>query len=527
MPIRGADGVIDWLVATSRDVTSQIEMDSFLSTTIDLLPVSLMVKSAQDGRYVLINKAAEAMLGVDAQDVVGRTATELFPPAVAAAFAAEDADVIASGEIKITTDEPVVMTSGALRYFDTKKVATQGEHGARHIVAVAEDVTERFESSVALKAALARAEEAGQAKLSFLANISHELRTPLNGVVGLSDSLARAALPPRERDLAGMVLTSAKTLQRLLNDVIDVASLDTGALTIDSDAFALAPCVHATVAPWRRLARAKALRLTVRLDTDVEILGDQGRVGQILSNLLSNAVKFTPSGRITVSGETRGEMFRISVTDTGIGVSADKAETIFQRFTQADATITRRHGGAGLGLPLARELAARMGGDLGYESDHRGSVFWLDLPIAKDSCPPQQPEATTGGALRFLVADDHPTNRLVLQTILAPLGEVFAVEDGREALDAFEASAFDVVLMDLQMPIMDGLTAIAEMRAWEDRWHRQRTPIVVVSASALPEHVDTAQTAGADYHLPKPVQVHQLIAALGAVLSSTPAARAP
>jgi signal transduction histidine kinase/CheY-like chemotaxis protein len=439
---------------------------------------------------------------------------------VAAAFAAEDAEVIASGQVKITTEEPVVMVNGELRYFDTKKIATRGEDGAHHIVAVAEDVTERFENSQALKTALATAEEASQAKLSFLANISHELRTPLNGVVGLSDSLTRASLPPRERDLAGMVLTSAKTLQRLLNDVIDVASLDTGELTIEPDVFALAPCIQATASPWRRLARSKGLRLTINLDADARVYADHGRVGQIINNLLSNAVKFTPSGRITIRGERRGEAFRVLVTDTGVGVPPEQAERIFERFNQADAAITRRYGGAGLGLPFARELATRMAGSLGYESGDQGSVFWLDLPMAGGASSTEPPRPDPARQLRFLVADDHPTNRLVIETILEPFGDVIAVADGRQALDAFAAAPFDVVLMDLQMPVMDGLTAIGEIRAFEDRAHRARTPIVVVSASALPEHVEIARAAGADLHLAKPVQLHRLVAALDVALAA-------
>lgn len=521
VPIRGEGGSVDWLLATSRDVTDQIEIGSFLSTTINLLPVSLMVKTAHDGRYVLVNKAAEAMLGIKAEDIVGRAAANLFPPAVAAAFAAEDEEVIASGQVKITTDEPVVMTTGEVRYFDTKKVATRGDDGAHHIVAVAEDVTERFENSLALKSALAKAEEASQAKLSFLANISHELRTPLNGVVGLSDSLSQAGLPQRERDLAAMVLASAKTLQRLLNDVIDVASLDTGELTIEPGVFALASCIQATASPWRRLARAKGIRLTSQLDGDVMVVADQGRVGQIVSNLLSNAVKFTPSGRITISGERRGEVFRLFVADTGVGVAAEQAATIFERFNQANAATTRRYGGAGLGLPFARELATRMGGALGYETGDHGSIFWLDLPVAESSSmiAPAGPDAKR--ALRFLVADDHQTNRLVIETILGPFGDVFAVEDGRQALEAFQANAFDVVLMDLQMPVMDGLTAIGEIRAFESRSHRPRTPIVVVSASALPEHVEIARAAGADSHLAKPVQLQSLVLAVEEVLNAT------
>jgi PAS domain S-box-containing protein len=520
VPIRGADGQIDWILATSRDITAEIETSAFLQTIVNLLPVSLMVKSASDGRYVLINRAAEAMLGVKADEFLGHCVAELFPPSVAAAFAAEDAEVIASGQVKATVEEPVVMTDGELRYFDTKKVATHGENGARHIVAVAEDVTDRRERSLALKAALAQAEQASQAKLSFLANMSHEIRTPLNGVIGLSDSLGRAKLAPAERQLAAMVKTSAQSLQSLLNDVLDVASLDAGDLAIQVRAFELGPCIQATAIPWRRLARAKGLRLTSHVDAGGLVMGDEARVSQIISNLLSNAVKFTQAGKITLQATTSGAICRIMVADTGVGIPADKTAEIFERFKQADDSSTRRYGGAGLGLPFARDLAERMNAKLDYESrPGEGSRFWLDLPAAAIDASQQAEAGEETRPLRFLVADDHPTNRLVLETILRPLGEVISVENGQQALDAFDGHVFDAILMDLQMPVMDGLTAIGRIRAIEEQGGRGRTPIIVVSASALAEHVTIARAAGADRHLAKPVQFDTLLGELQACLN--------
>ena len=514
VPIRGVDGTVDWLLATSRDITEEIDTRSFLSTLLDLLPLSLMVKSGFDGRYVLINRAAEEMLGVEAGDIVGKRAVDLFPPAVAASFDQEDAEVLRDDHIRTTLGEAVVMPNGDLRFFDTKKVATQGQ--VRHVIAVGEDVTERHLASLALQAALGQAEAASQAKMAFLSSMSHEIRTPLNGVIGLAESLARGKLAESERRLARMIQASARTLQALLNDVLDLAGLDADDLPLEIAPFDLTSSVKAAIAPWRSLARAKGLRLVVRAAPRVMTSGDQGRVGQILGNLFSNAVKFTPSGAIDVSVQSIAGGARVCVNDTGVGFPADRAEAIFNRFERADQTEGRSAGGAGLGLAFARELAERMGGSIGCESRAgHGSRFWLDLPLAPDR-PGEDPatEASVGRPLRCLLADDHPTNRLVVETMLGPIAQVVSVENGALALEAFQNDRFDVVLMDLQMPVMDGLTAIRAIRNFEAGQDRARTPVIVLSASGLPQDVDAARRAGADQHLAKPIRMDTLLLAL-------------
>ena len=520
VPIRGSDGTVDWLLATSRDITEEIDTRSFLSTLINLLPLSLMVKSAFDGRYVLVNRAAEAMLGVEAGEILGKSAAELFSPGVAAAFDREDAEVLLSGEIKATLGEAVVMPNGDLRYFDTKKVATHGE--ARHIIAVGEDVTERHLAALALQEALAKAEAAGQAKMAFLSNMSHEIRTPLNGVIGLTDSLARAKLAASEHQLAMMIQASAETLRSLLNDVLDVAGLDSGTLAFDIAPFDLTSSLKAAAAPWRRLARVKGVRLTVHADPDLMVMGDKARVGQVLGHLLSNAVKFTLAGRISVTVKPVGNQARVCVADTGVGFPIERAETVFKRFEQADESTTRRFGGAGLGLAFAKELAERMGGAVGCQSrPGQGSTFWLDLPLLTDD-PAELADGRSapGPALRCLLADDHPTNRLVVQAMLGAIADIVSVENGALALKAFEQELFDVVLMDMQMPVMDGLAAIRAIRAHEARTGQTPTPIIMVSASALPEHVEAARNAGADRYLAKPIRLETLLPAVQDCLES-------
>ena len=514
VPIRGVDGMVDWLLATSRDITDEIDTRSFLSTLLDLLPLSLMVKSGFDGRYVLINRAAEMMLGVEAGDIVGKRAVDLFPPAIAAAFDREDAQVLRDDQIKATLGEAVVMPNGDLRFFDTKKVATQGQ--VRHVIAVGEDVTERHLASLALQDALSQAEAASQAKMAFLTSMSHEIRTPLNGVIGLAESLARGKLAEPERRLARMIQASARTLQSLLNGVLDLAGLDADDLPLEIAPFDLASSVKAAVTPWRSLARAKGLRVVFRADPGVMATGDQGRVGQILGNLLSNAVKFTPSGAIHVNVRRVAGCARTSVSDTGVGFAADRADAIFKRFERADEALARSVPGAGLGLAFARELAERMGGSIGCESrPDQGSSFWLDLPLASDPAGENlATEESPGRALRCLLADDHPTNRLVVETMLGPIAQVTSVENGALALEAFQNDSFDVVLMDLQMPVMDGLTAIRAIRAFEGGASRAPTPIIVISASGLAQHVEAARLAGADRHLAKPIRMEALLLAL-------------
>jgi two-component system, sensor histidine kinase len=528
-PIRDKAGRVISLAAVSRDITDTWEKEAFLETLVKLLPNPLLVKSARDGRYVLINKAAEEAFGVSAEEWMGRTAFDLFPREEAEQFAQEDAEVINSRETRVSEEEAITTRSG-VRYFTTKKFATYDGDAPLHLVTLGEDVTERRNAAAALRSALAEAEAANRAKSEFLANMSHEIRTPLNGIVAGADMLARCDLDPRAEELVEIIASSGGTLERLLSDILDLARIEAGRIALEMTAFHFGDLVRATAALAKLQADEKGVSVLVEVapDADAVFEGDPHRIRQVLLNLLSNAVKFTEEGAVTLVAEALPEGgVRATVRDTGIGFKPEMKEVIFGRFQQGDGSITRRFGGTGLGMTISRELVALMGGVLDAEGrEGEGATFWFDLPLASADAAAVEEEAVHAAGpnrlLRVLLADDHPTNRKVVQLMLEGLAEVVSVENGRDAVAAFGAGAFDVILMDMQMPIMDGLAATRRIREAETAGGKPRTPLIMLTANALPEHVTASLAAGADRHLEKPVTLATLLEAMNEVLCGGP-----
>ena len=389
----------------------------------------------------------------------------------------------------------------------------------------------QWRSAGHLRLARRAAEEASRSKSVFLANMSHEIRTPLNGVVAMADALARSDLGPREREMVDLVRSSSNTLERLLSDILDTAKIESGQITIEPGPFHLADVVRETAALWRSKAEAKGVALVIDIPAGAERLvrGDGVRIRQILTNLVSNALKFTAAGEVRLSVEDAADgRVRFIVADTGVGFEAGQKAHIFGRFHQADGSITRRFGGTGLGLTISRELAELMGGDLDCDSEPGvGSRFWFEIPLppaeAERTAIPPVSEVDAGAlALRILLADDHPANRQVIQVLLSgTAADLVCATDGREALDAFQEGGFDLVLMDMQMPVMDGLTATAEIRACEAQRGWGRTPILMLTANAMPEHIEAGRRAGADGHLAKPVTTATLFAGISQVMDAT------
>ncbi len=531
-PIRTRAGGIVRLVALSRDATEGMESQAFLDTLVKLLPNPLLAKSARDGRYVLINQAAEECFGIAGEEWLGRTADDLFPPKEAALFAAEDAAVVAARETRVSEEEAVTTRNG-LRYFTTKKFATYDGDSPLHVVTLGEDVTERRQAGETLRRALAEAEAANRAKTEFLANMSHEIRTPLNGIVAGVDMLARCGLEGRARELVEIVDASAATLERLLADILDLARIEAGRITLEAMAFDFGALVRQAVALAKLQADEKGVALVLSLDPEVDGVfeGDPHRIRQVLANLLNNAVKFTAVGSVIVTAEASPGGVRVAVRDTGIGFAPDMKERIFGRFEQVDGSITRRFGGTGLGMTISRELVGLMGGVLDAEGrEGEGATFWFELPLSRAAPADAAVEGTPGAApdrlLKVLLADDHPTNRKVVQLMLAELAEVVSVENGREAVMAYGAEPFDIILMDMQMPVMDGLDATRRIRESERASGRAATPVIMLTANALPEHVAASLAAGADRHLEKPVTLASLLKAMNEVLGSVESAEA-
>jgi signal transduction histidine kinase/CheY-like chemotaxis protein len=402
------------------------------------------------------------------------------------------------------------------------------------VIGLRVDITDLKEQAQALRQALARAEAANTAKSDFLANMSHEIRTPLNGVLGLASVLAQGPLDPGQQEIVQTIAASANTLDVLLRDLLTFARLESGRLELDAAPFCLADAVRQSAALFRAAAADKGLELVVGIDADagVEVMGDGPRFRQVVCNLISNAVKFTAAGRVEVSlrlegrGETRRQV--LQVADTGIGFEPGDAERLFRRFEQADASITRRFGGTGLGLAITRQLVDLMGGTIRAEGRPGfGARFIVELGLDPAVV---QASATEAGAapegLRILVAEDNAINRKVAELMLGSMGaEVTCVENGREAVDAARLTGWDLALIDLQMPVMDGLSAIRAIRAEEAASGRGRLPVIVLSANVMPEHLAASSAAGADDHIGKPIRVGELARAISAALEPVEAVR--
>ena len=401
------------------------------------------------------------------------------------------------------------------------------------LITVGVDVTELKRHAEALASALAHAEAASRAKSEFLANMSHEIRTPLNGVTGLTDVLAHTRLSAKQRELVGLIRGSAETVDDLLGEILDLSRIEAGQAQVADDAFDLGEAVRGVAELYqpRAAERGIGLRLEGIDQIQTVVRGDQGRLRQLLGALLSNAVKFTDHGEVVVSAGALGDdHFHLAVTDSGVGFDVAIKDHLFESFTQADSSSTRSRGGAGVGLALARRCADLLGAELDCTSEPgRGSTFTLDIRLpAAEAADAGAVEvclaaasAETDQPLLALIVDDNATNRRVLEMILEQVGIGFAsVENGLEAVEACETRRFDVILMDIQMPVMDGLAATREIRRREVDAGRAHAPVIVVSANGLPEQVAASRQAGAERHLAKPISAAVLLQALDDVVGS-------
>ncbi len=402
-------------------------------------------------------------------------------------------------------------------------------------VTVLTDVTQQKESAAAMLAARDAAEAANRAKSEFLANMSHEIRTPLNGVLGIADVLTRTRLTGRQRELVGVIQESGGLLNGLLTDLLDLARVEAGVTELRTQPTRLDALIGSVRDLFAGAAAEKGLALHAIVDVGFEAVNcDPQRLRQVLGNLLSNAIKFTPAGSVTLCAMRRGEQVRFEVKDTGVGFDATQGEFLFQRFRQADTSMTRKHGGAGLGLAICDEFVCLMGGELSCESTPgQGSTFGFTLNLAacdlaedpKTAPPHSSPDEGSPDSYRVLVVDDNAVNRQVMGLILESAGISYAcAQNGAEGVESMKREVFDAVLMDIQMPIMDGFEATRRIRAWERGLGRQAAPILMVSANCLTEHIDAGQAAGADGHLSKPISASELLSALQAELVARKAA---
>jgi PAS domain S-box-containing protein len=520
-------------------MTPTPDFETFFAVSLDLL----VIRDAEF-KIVKVNQAWEKVLGYKMEELEGQPMLSFIHP-----------DDVAHSHLqmqRVETEKAVKSfvnryrcRDGAYRSFEWR-AHQEGEL----VYGVARDVTERLAMEAEMAEARATAEAANEAKSEFLANMSHEIRTPLNGVIGVAGALARTELSTQQREMVELILSSGQTLERVVSDVLDFSKIEAGRLELDKEPFDLRPQLDPLLNLFGGSAKEKGLTFSVTYSVGAEgwFCGDVGRIKQVLGNLVSNAIKFTAQGEVQVAIDVHdlptadGAVLAIQVRDTGIGFDEEDARRLFQRFSQADGSITRRFGGTGLGLSICQVLVEMMGGEIGVASQPgHGSEFQLKLPLPRQEIIPESHAGVPGGvadiaaaaaqqagSLRVLLAEDHVVNQRVVELILSPIGvSLTKVATGEEALRAYKAEEFALILMDMQMPVMDGLAATRAIRGFEAALptHR-RTPIIMLSANAMRQHNEEAIAAGADFHLAKPVTPASLLGAVSRALTSPSTASA-
>jgi len=500
------------------------------------------------------------MFGVEVDALVGRSVALLIPDACDGPFAGRDGNAAsdpalgarremtahrASGEafpIELVISEVALeertIYSGVIRDITARVESEQRLH--QHVRELEEARNALQAQAEQLSVARDRAEQGARAKSEFLATMSHELRTPMNGVLGMAQLLLHTPLNDEQAARVHMLRKSGEALLRIINDVLDFSKIEAGKLSIESHPFDVHGILEEVRETLNSAADVVGLSLTVHVEASCprHVMGDAGRVRQVLFNLVGNAIKFTDRGRVSIvargSGTQQDPTVWIDVQDTGIGMSTETVARLFAPFTQADGSATRRHGGTGLGLAISRRLAEMMGGTITVASTlGEGSCFTLALPLPAASARERGSGGATWGAfasagvdrqettvpetdgrgIRVLVAEDNMVNQIVAVSLLAHLGcTVDVASDGREAVQRWSDGVYDLIFMDIQMPEMDGLEATRHIRAAEDATHR--VPIVALTANAMHEDRGVCLEAGMDEHIAKPVTEEALLGAL-------------
>ena len=561
-----ADPAAIEIAAVFNDLVKQMQLKAkehkhqkyIFDSILEQMPMVLFVKDPQnDYRYTKFNTHAENVFGFKREEAIGKTDYEHFPKKEADFFRSVDEEVMREGKVVDVPAESVTNDKGTF-IARTRKIPIYDDSGKPLILlGLLEDITEVRNSQIRLRdyaiaveqknreleaakvhaeRAHEEAEAANNLKSQFLATMSHEIRTPMNAVIGMSEVLLGTELDDKQKLYARTVLSSAESLLNIINDVLDVSKIEAGKLSIEHIAFDLEKLLREIATLFTFHAREKNVKFYFDYAAGLprQIWGDPIRIRQLVQNLLSNAVKFTAQGEIKLKAELTGQSktFRISVDDTGIGIPVEAQSYIFDTFMQADTSTTRQFGGTGLGLSICKQLTELLQGEMGVESIvGQGSKFWIDLPLIENwqtsldasfqsfglQNTAQTPlwNDTRFAGFQILLVEDSRVNRMMTEAMLSDIGlQIDMAEDGQQAVLAAQQKKYDLILMDIQMPVMDGYQATQELCQLMRAQKIVACPIVALTANAMKEDEARCYQVGMQDYLSKPVHKAQLFQTL-------------
>jgi PAS domain S-box-containing protein len=520
-----------WVFGMDFDVTEEIGDEALFDSERAFRFVAehtsdMVIRSRIGSGITFASPASRSILGYTPDEIVGMAPADLVVEEDVLRIRALLQERIKGGELISSTgyEYRARRKDGRIVWLEANpRLVLNGAGQLTEIVDVVRDISARKEAETALVQARQEAEAASRSKSEFLANMSHELRTPLTSILGFSHLIGRGGgLSEADRSHLDLIRSAGETLLAVVNDILDFSKLEAGALQLTTETFPVAELGRGVVALLGAQADAKDLTLTCDAPEGLYLSGDAARLRQVLLNLVSNAVKFTERGEVAVNLNVEPDGDRawlsVEVRDTGVGLDPAQIDRMFDRFTQADGSVSRRYGGTGLGLAISRRLVEMMGGEIGAESDGRtGSTFRFRVPLSAVESPaetraPQNP-AAPNRRLRVLLAEDNAANRALIAALTAQLDiELHMVENGAQAVSAIQSEDYDLVLMDMQMPVMDGPSASRAIRGLSGP--ASRTPIVALTANVLPEQIEQCRASGMEGHVAKPVDPRTLFAAI-------------
>ena len=525
----GTDNTARKLVEEEQKKSDQRLRDQqFYTRSLIESNIDALMTTDPSGIITDVNKQMEALTGCTRDELIGAPFKDCFTdPARAEAGIKRVLSEKSVTDYELTArardGKQTVVSYNATTFYDRSRTL-QG------VFAAARDVTERKRVEAELQQAKADAESASRTKSDFLASMSHEIRTPMNAIMGIADLLAKTSLTPEQDNFVQIFRRSGDNLLNLINDILDLSKVEASQLDLEQTGFALGDHLEKVMEMVAGRAHEKGLSLTCEIapGASMDLMGDPTRLRQVLLNLLGNAIKFTEAGTVSLKVDADPDLavptaLRFSVSDTGIGIAGDKLAQIFERFTQADSSTTRRFGGTGLGLTISKRLVELMGGRIGVSSTvGKGSVFTFSVPFEVWAAATRTVSAPVGAGpavalprLRILMAEDSPDNQTITLAYLEDTPyRIDVAETGKAAFEMFRTGDYDLVLMDRQMPVMDGLSATRAIRAWEKSNDLAPTPIIALTASALKGDRETCLAAGCTAYLTKPIKQETLLQAI-------------